>query len=90
MGETSRYTAAVHLRAIAEDAGVNLLDLVILNMRPPSSKLQSRYAAERAEPVANDLEAIEAMGVKPVLADLLVEDRSPATIQTSLPSFSLT
>jgi hypothetical protein len=33
-----------------------------------------RYAVERAEPVELDFRALRAMGVKPVCADLLLED----------------
>lgn len=73
-GETRRYKASDHLRAIAEHTGSKLFDRVILNTAPLSRSMSRRYAAERAEPVANDLEAIRALGVQPVLADLLVED----------------
>lgn len=74
-GETRRYTASDHLRAIAEHAGGKLFDRVILNTRPLSPALGRRYAAERAEQVTNDLESISEMGIQPVLADLLLEDR---------------
>lgn len=74
-GETLRYSAADHLRAIADHAGEKLFDLAILNTRRFSPALEKRYAAQRAEPVLNDLDELKALGVKPVLSELLVEDQ---------------
>lgn len=74
-GETRRYTAADHLRAIHDHAGQPLFTHVILNTRPLSPALEQRYLAHRAEQVKNDVEELHSMGVEPVLADLLVEDR---------------
>jgi uncharacterized cofD-like protein len=73
-GESRGYTAADHVRALQKHAGQRVFDHVILNTRPISSPLRRRYAAERAEPVVNDLEKIRALGVEPVGVDLLVED----------------
>ena len=77
-GETLCYTAADHLRALNKHAGQRLFDVVILNNRELSPALRRRYAADRAEPVANDLEEIRALGVRPVLAGLLVEEKHVA------------
>ena len=74
-GESRGYSAADHLRALHEHAGRKLFDVAILNTRPVSSSLRRRYAADRSEPVVNDLTEVRALGVTPVLADLLVEDR---------------
>ena len=74
-GESRGYTAADHLRALHEHAGRKLFDLVILNTRPVSSSLRRRYAADGAAPVVNDLAQVCALGVAPVLADVLVEDQ---------------
>jgi len=74
-GESRGYSAANHLRALHEHAGRKLFDVVILNTRPVSSSLLRRYAADGAAPVVNDLAAVRALEVIPVLADLLVEDR---------------
>ncbi|HKM51904.1 MAG TPA: hypothetical protein VJY33_00770, partial [Isosphaeraceae bacterium] len=52
-----------------------LFDVVILNTRPVSSSLRKRYAADGAAPVVNDLAEVRALGVAPVLADVLIEDR---------------
>jgi uncharacterized cofD-like protein len=74
-GESRGYSAADHVRALHEHAGRKLFDVAILNTRPVSSSLRRRYAAERAAPVVNDLAEVRVLGVVPVLADMLVEDR---------------
>jgi uncharacterized cofD-like protein len=73
-GETSRYTAADHLRALNEHAGSRLFDHVVVNTQPLSPRLARKYAAQRAEPVAYDLKEIRSLGAKPVRAKLLAED----------------
>ena len=73
-GETRGYTAADHLRALHEHAGGRVFDRVILNTGKLSAGVLRRYSAQRAAPVQNDLEAILALGVKPVLADLAEEN----------------
>jgi uncharacterized cofD-like protein len=74
-GETRGYTAAQHLRALHQHARRRLFDLMILNSASLSRSLLRRYAAQGAEPVRNDIEAVWAQGVEPILVDLLVEDR---------------
>lgn len=73
-GETRRYTAADHLRALHEHAGQKIFDGIILSRSRFPASMRKRYAAHRAEPVINDLDKIEALGVQPILADLLAED----------------
>ena len=70
-GETLRYTAADHLRALDQHAGRRLFDLIVLNGQALSPALRRRYAKQRAEPVVNDVERIRAMGVEPVFAELV-------------------
>jgi uncharacterized cofD-like protein len=74
-GETLGYSAADHIRALHQHARRRLVDCVVLNTRPLSPVLRRRYAAERAEPVENDLDEIQKLRVKPIMADLLEEDR---------------
>jgi uncharacterized cofD-like protein len=74
-GETRRYTASDHVRALHEHAGRKLFDLVILNTRTFSPTVRKRYEAQRAEPVTNDIERVRALGVEPICADLLDEDQ---------------
>lgn len=73
-GETRRYTASQHLRALNEHAGRNLFNYILLNVRPLTPRMRRKYAAERAEIVETDLEQIRSLGVEPVTAELLAED----------------
>jgi len=73
-GESRGYSAADHVRALHQHAGRKLFDHIILNQRPLSPALLKRYAVERAEPVRLDLDAVRELGVKPLCADLLIED----------------
>jgi len=70
-GETRGYTASEHLESILQHLGRNIFDFALLNNRPFPIRMRRRYAAEQAEPVANDLVKIEALGVVPVSAPLL-------------------
>ncbi len=72
-GETINFSAAAHVRAIAEHAGTNLLDYVIYNTRPISPALLNVYAREKAMPVENDLDKLTVMGIKLLGRDLLEE-----------------
>lgn len=74
-GETRRYSAADHLIALHEHAGRRVFDGMIISTSRFSAVMRRRYASERAEPVVNDLERIEALGVRPIQADLLAADR---------------
>ncbi len=72
-GETTNFSAAEHVKALAEHAGRNLLDYVIYNTRSISPALLKKYARQKALPVANDLEGLSELGVKLVGRDLLEE-----------------
>jgi uncharacterized cofD-like protein len=75
-GETRDYTAADHLSAIWEHSGRRrLFDYVVLNNQVLSPSLRRRYAAEGAAPVVTDQDRIRELGVQPVMAPLLAEDR---------------
>jgi uncharacterized cofD-like protein len=74
-GESRGYSAADHIRALSEHAAGIRFDHIVLNTRPLSPILLARYEAERAAPVALDLDAVRALGVNPLCANLLVEDK---------------
>lgn len=74
-GETRRYTAADHLQALQDHIGKRIFDVVILNSGSYPPAMRRRYRSQRADPVINDIERIEAMGVKAVMGNLLAEDR---------------
>lgn len=72
--ESLGLTAADHIRALNRHAHTKrLFDYALVNRKPPSPELVSKYAAERAAPIVSDLEAVEALGVIPVLGDYLEE-----------------
>ena len=70
-GETLRYTAADHLRALDQHARRKLFDSIVLNGQELSPALRRRYAKQQAEPVVNDLKEVRATGAQPVVADLV-------------------
>jgi len=74
-GETRRYTAADHLRALNDHANGKLFDRVVLNTLPISPAMRKRYLVQEAEPVVINLHEIRALGVEPVCAELLDKHR---------------
>jgi uncharacterized cofD-like protein len=74
-GETRDYSAADHVRALHQHAGRKLFDHVVLNTGRLSGSLLRRYAVEHAAPVELDLDAVRKLGVKPICANLLIEDQ---------------
>jgi uncharacterized cofD-like protein len=71
--ESLGLSAADHIRALNRHAGRRIFDYALINRTPASAALQAKYALEGACPIVADLEAIEAMGVIPVLGDYLEE-----------------
>ena len=72
--ESLGRTAADHIRAVYDHAGCRIFDCALINRRPASPELKAKYALEGASQITVDLEAIEAMGVRPMLGDYLFED----------------
>ncbi len=72
-GETVNFSASDHVKAILKHSCDGLLDCVVVNTRPISSPLKRKYARERAQPVENDLDHLQELGVTIVAADLLVQ-----------------
>lgn len=72
--ESLGRTAADHIRALNDHAGGRIFDYVLINRKPLSDGLKAKYALEGASQIVADLEAIEALGVCPVLGDYLFED----------------
>ena len=70
-GETVGFGASDHIQALYRHAGREFLDCVILNIRPIKPSLLRQYAANRARPVENDIEALHRMGLKVVATELL-------------------
>ncbi len=72
-GETDGYTASRHVQAIVDHVGPGLIDYVVVNGQEVALGLQETYARQGAYPVAVDTEAVEALGVKVVEANLISE-----------------
>jgi len=72
--ESLGLTASDHLRALNNHAGGQIFDYALINRSPISHDLKAKYALEGASQIIADLEAIEAIGVCPVLGDYLFED----------------
>lgn len=72
--ESLGLTAADHIRALNGHAQEQIFDYALINRPPVSDQMKAKYALEGACQIVSDLEAIEALGVIPVLGDYLEED----------------
>jgi uncharacterized cofD-like protein len=70
-GETSKYRASDHIRAIHRHARGQLIDYAVINIRPITSALKKRYAREEALPVENNIDQLFKMGLKVVAGNLI-------------------
>lgn len=71
--ESLGLSAADHIRALDRHAQQPLFDYALINRTPASDQVKAKYATEGACQIENDLDAIEALGVIPVLGDYLEE-----------------
>jgi uncharacterized cofD-like protein len=69
-GETDGYTAADHVRAVRDHLG-DVLDVALVHRGPLPDAVLAAHAAEGARPVEADRAGLEALGVVPVVTDLL-------------------
>jgi uncharacterized cofD-like protein len=74
-GETDGYAASDHARAIHHHLGP-LLDAVLVHSGPLPAELVEIQAARGSHPVAVDHDALAALGLEVVEADLLARDGS--------------
>lgn len=72
-GETDGYSAADHIKAILEHGGPGCIDMAVVNVQEVLPELRELYAQQGAYPVVPDIEAIEALGVKVIKANLISE-----------------
>lgn len=72
-GETAGYALADHLRAIQKHVQHRVIDWVVANRQPVSPEVARRYRADGAEPVAVDLAALQKLGYRVILDNLLEE-----------------
>ena len=69
-GETTEFSASDHVRSIHRHAGGKLLDYVVINIRPITRAMKTRYARHAARPVENDIDDLFRMGVKVIAGNL--------------------
>jgi uncharacterized cofD-like protein len=69
-GETTKFTASDHVRAIHKHAGGRMLDYAVVNARAIPRDARKRYAREDALPVENDVEALHKLGIRVISGNL--------------------
>ena len=72
-GETPKFKASDHVRAIFKHTKKQIFDWVILNNRVPCGAVLDRYRKQHALPVKNDVEVLQRLGLKCVVDELLEE-----------------
>jgi uncharacterized cofD-like protein len=70
-GETVNFSASDHVDAIRRHSARGVIEVCVLNTAPITGPVLSRYRAGAAQPVDNDVESLEAMGLDIVATDLL-------------------
>jgi len=70
-GETDRYRASDHVRAVQEHSGKRIFNYVIVNKEVPSMRLLEKYHKEGAELVSPDVDVIREMGYKPITGNFI-------------------
>ncbi|MBQ3853244.1 MAG: YvcK family protein, partial [Anaerovibrio sp.] len=70
-GETDGYTASMHVKAILDHAGRHAIDYVIVNSTPVPKDVREMCAEKGSYPVKVDEEALNALGVGLIKADLI-------------------
>ncbi len=71
--ESLGLTASDHIRALYKHARHQFFDYALLNRTPASPALALKYAEQQQSQIETDVDAIEALGVKPILGDYLLE-----------------
>jgi uncharacterized cofD-like protein len=71
--ESLGLTAADHICALNRHAQGQIFDYALINRTPASEELKAKYASEGASQIVADLEAIQKLGVSPILGDYLDE-----------------
>jgi uncharacterized cofD-like protein len=70
-GETIGFRASDHVDAIHRHAGMELIDVAVVNTRAISTRQRRKYAAENVRSVQNDIDHLAEMGLQVMATDLL-------------------
>lgn len=71
IGETDNYTASMHLKAIIDHAGDNIVDYIIINNSIIDNKTLQKYREKNQFLVNIDVEEVEKLGVNIEEADII-------------------
>ena len=69
--ESLGLTASDHIRVLFQHAGRPIFSYALLNRTAVPAALKLAYAAQQAEPIANDLDEVRALRVEPLLGEYL-------------------
>lgn len=69
--ESVHLTASQHIERIYQHAGGAIFDYALVNTAPVPESALERYAAEGAEPIIADIDAIERLGIRCITGDFL-------------------
>ena len=72
--ESLGLTASDHIRALYKHARHQFFDYALVNRTPASPALALKYAEKQQSQIETDVDAIEALGVKPILGEYLLEE----------------
>ena len=72
-GETMKFRASDHIRAIYDHSLDGLLDYAIVNTGSVRPALRRKYASQEVKPVEVDFKALVGLGLEVVAANLLLE-----------------
>ncbi|HUI83334.1 MAG TPA: uridine diphosphate-N-acetylglucosamine-binding protein YvcK [Candidatus Binatia bacterium] len=75
--ESLGLTASDHIRALYKHARHEFFDYALVNRTPASPELAAKYAEKRQSQIEPDVAQIEAMGVRPVTGEYLMEEVHP-------------
>jgi uncharacterized cofD-like protein len=75
--ESLDLTASDHIRALYKHARYEFFDYALVNRTPASPQLAAKYAEKRQSQIEADVDQIEALRVKPVLGQYLMEEEHP-------------
>ncbi len=73
VNESLSLSASEHIKALNKHAGRQLFDYALINSKEAQAQMKAKYALEGASQIAVDMEAIEALGVCPILGEYLDE-----------------
>lgn len=72
--ESLGLTASEHIERIYEHTRAPIFDCALVNTAPFSPETLARYAAEQAEPIAADIERVQALGVRVIAGNFASEE----------------